>query len=69
MSVAKDDSLPPTTAAVAQNPAQQAKLAQEAAVEESEATELVEKSDNAHSSKKKPDAGLGNYFVSLAIST
>lgn len=67
MSATKGDNVPPATAAVVQNPAEQAKFVQEAAVVEDDAANLDGGTDHAQSKKKKPDAGLANYFVSIAI--
>ncbi|KAF1976540.1 P-loop containing nucleoside triphosphate hydrolase protein [Bimuria novae-zelandiae CBS 107.79] len=63
MSDARDGHLPPPTAAIVQNPTEQTRLVQEAAAEKNRSTEIVEASSvDGLSKKKKPDAGLGNYF-------
>ena len=64
MSVAQDGGLPPPTAAVVQNPAEQTRLVQEAAVQEVAPTEKADDSNDVSSQKKKPEPGMRNYFVS-----
>jgi hypothetical protein len=66
MSVDKDVHLPPPSAAVAQNPAEQIQLLGEAAVEKVISQEVaVTDGADVLPKKKKPDAGLGNYFVNM----
>jgi hypothetical protein len=66
MSVEKDVHLPPPSAAVAQNPAEQIQLLGEAAVEKHTSQEVIV-TDGADilPKKKKSGAGLGNYFVNI----
>lgn len=67
MSVDRDVHLPPASAAVAQNPAEQIQQVEEAAVEKHNAPEVtVDDGAVDPAKKKKPEAGLGNYFVSLS---
>ncbi|KAF2451027.1 leptomycin B resistance protein pmd1 [Karstenula rhodostoma CBS 690.94] len=63
MSVDKDVHLPPPSTAVAQNPAEQIQLVEEAAVEKNNSPEVVvTDGPDGLTKKKKADAGLGNYF-------
>ncbi|KAJ4353573.1 ABC-type transporter tr06 [Didymosphaeria variabile] len=63
MGIDQDAHLPPPSAAVAQNPAEQIQLVEKAVVENQNPPEVVidDESDRL-SKKKKPEAGLGNYF-------
>ncbi|KAL1607999.1 ABC-type transporter tr06 [Paraconiothyrium brasiliense] len=63
MGVDQDAPLPPPSTAVAQNPAEQIQQVEKAIVEKQNPTEVVvDDGSEALSKKKKPDAGLGNYF-------
>ncbi|KAK7184542.1 ABC transporter transmembrane region [Paraphaeosphaeria sporulosa] len=63
MSVEKDAHLPSPSAAIAQNPAEQIQLVEEAAVDIDKSQDVVvDDGEDGLTKKKKADAGLGNYF-------